>query len=41
MKDVNSENGVDNLVNKLKSLIAKDINQAGYLAFDKFETFSS
>ena len=25
MKDVNSENGVDILVNKLKSLIAKDI----------------
>ena len=39
MKDLNSENGVDILVNKLKSLFAKDINQAAYLAYNKFETF--
>ena len=39
VKDLNSENGVDILVNKLKSLFAKDINQAAYLAYNKFETF--
>ena len=39
MKDLNSENGADILVNKLKSLFAKDINQAAYLAYNKFETF--
>ena len=39
VKDFNSENGVDILVNKLKSLFAKDINQAAYLTYDKFETF--
>ena len=39
VKDLNSENGVDILVNKLKSLFAKDINEAAYLAYDKFEIF--
>ena len=39
MKDLNSENGVDILVNKLKSLFEKDINEAAYLAYDKFEIF--
>ena len=39
MKDLKSENGVDVLVNKLKSLFATDIIQAAYLAYDKFETF--
>ena len=39
LKDLNSDNGVDILVNKLKSLFTKDINQAAYLAYDKFETF--
>ena len=39
MKDLNSENSVNILVNKLKSLFAKDINQVAYLAYDKFETF--
>ena len=39
VKDLNSENGVDILVNKWKPLFAKDINQAVYLAYDKFETF--
>ena len=40
VKDLNSENGVDiYLVNKLKSLFAKDINEAAYLAYDKFEIF--
>ena len=31
VKDLNSENGVDIFVNKLKSLFEKDINQAAYL----------
>ena len=39
VKDLNSENSVDILVNKWKPLFAKDINQAVYLAYDKFETF--
>ena len=39
LKDLNSDNGVDILVNKLKSLFTKDIKQAAYLAYDKFETF--
>ena len=40
VKDLNSENGVDiYLVNKLKVLFAKDINEAAYLAYDKFEIF--
>ena len=39
VKDLKSENGVDILVNKLKSLFAKDINEAAYLAYDKFEIF--
>ena len=39
VKNLNSEHGVDILVNKLKSLFAKDIDQADYLAYDKFETF--
>ena len=39
VKDLNSENGVDILVNKLKSLFEKDINEAAYLAYDKFEIF--
>ena len=39
VKDLNSEGGVDILINKLKVLFAKDSNQAAYLAYDKFETF--
>ena len=39
VKDLNSDDGVDILINKLKSLFAKDSNQAAYLAYDKFETF--
>ena len=30
---------MDILVNTFKSLFPKDINQAAYLAYDKFETF--
>ena len=39
VKDLNSEGGVDILINKLEALFAKDSNQAAYLAYDKFETF--
>ena len=39
VKNLNIKDGVDILVNKLKSLFAKDINQAAYLAYDKSETF--
>ena len=39
VKNLNSEHGVDILVNKLKSLFAKDVDQADYLAYDKLETF--
>ena len=39
VRDLNSEHGVDILVNNLKSLFAKNINQAPYLAYDKYETF--
>ena len=35
VKDLNSDDGVDILINKLKSLFAKDSNQATYLAYDK------
>ena len=39
VKDLNSKDGVNILINKLKSLFAKDINQAAFLAYDKFESF--
>ena len=39
VKDLNSEHGADILVNNSKSLFAKNINQAPYLAYDKYETF--
>ena len=39
VKDLNSENCVDILVNKLQCLFPKDINQAAYVAYDKCETF--
>ena len=39
VRDINSEDGVDILVNKLKSIFPKYINQAAYLAYDKSETF--
>ena len=37
VKDLNSEDGVDILIKKLKSLFSKDTNQAAYLAY-KFES---
>ena len=39
VKNLKNEHGVDILVNKLKSLFAKDVDQADYLAYDKLETF--
>ena len=38
-KDLNSDDGVEILITKLKSLFAKDTNQAAFLANDKFESF--
>ena len=37
VKDLNSDDSVDILINKLKSLFAKDSNQAAYLAFETFK----
>ena len=39
VKDLNSDDGVDILLCKLNSLFAKDINQAAFIAYDKFEMF--
>ena len=36
---MNSDDGVNILLCKLKSLFAKDINQAAFIAYDKFEMF--
>ena len=36
---MNSDDGVNILLCKLKSLFAKDINQAAIIAYDKFEMF--
>ena len=38
VKDLNSDDGVETLIIKLKSSFAKDTNQAAVLAYDKFET---
>ena len=39
VKDLNSDDGADILLCKLKSMFAKDINQAAFIAYDKFEMF--
>ena len=39
VKDLNSDDGVNILLCKLKSLFAKDINQAAFIAYDKSEMF--
>ena len=39
VKDFNSEDGVDTLIKKFKSLFSKDTNQAAYLAYNKFGSF--
>ena len=36
-QDLNSDNGADILLSKLKSLFAKEINQAEFIAYGKFE----
>ena len=36
---LNSENGLKNLLDKIKSLYAKDIHSLAYMAKDTFETF--
>ena len=36
---LNSENGLKILLDKIKSLYAKDIQSLAYIAYDKFETF--
>ena len=38
IKDLNSD-GADILLRKLKSLFAKDVNHAAFIAYDKFEMF--
>ena len=37
VKDLNSDDGVEILITKLKSLSPKDINQAAFLAYAIFE----
>ena len=39
IQDLNSDNGVNILLSKLKSLFAKEINQALFIAYGKFEMF--
>ena len=39
IQDLNSDNGVDILLSKSKSLFAKEINQAEFIACGKFEMF--
>ena len=39
VKHLNSDDGVDIVLCKLKSLFAKDINQAAFIAYEKFEMF--
>ena len=39
VKDLNSDDGVEIFITKLKSLFAKDINHVTFLAYDKFESF--
>ena len=36
---LNSENGLKFLLDKIKSLYAKDIHSLAYIAYNKFETF--
>ena len=39
VSSLNSENGLKILLDKIKSLYAKDIHSLAYIAYDKFETF--
>ena len=38
VKDLNSNDGIEILKTNLKLLLAKDINQAAFLAYDKLES---
>ena len=40
VKELHSENGVKIIIEKLKSLYAKDVNQAAFMAYENFENFT-
>ena len=40
LKELHSENGVTRVIEKLKSLYAKDVNQAAFMAYENFENFT-
>ena len=40
VKELHSENGVKIIIEKLKSLYAKDVNQAAFMAYETFENFT-
>ena len=39
MQDLNKDDGLDVLLNKMKLLHVKDINALAFMAYDKFENF--
>ena len=39
MQDLNKDDGLDVLLNKMKLLYVKDINALTFMAYDKFENF--
>ena len=39
VQDLNKDNRLDVLINKIKSLYAKDKNVLAFMAYDKFESF--
>ena len=39
VQDLNKDNGLNVLINKIKSLYAKDMNALAFMAYDKFENF--
>ena len=39
MQDLNKDDGLDVLLNKMKLLCVKDINALAFMAYDKFENF--
>ena len=39
MQDLNKDDGLDVLLNKMKLLYVKDINALAFMAYDKFENF--
>ena len=40
VKELHSENRVKIIIDKLKSLYAKDVNQAVFMAYENFEHFT-